>query len=375
MIVLLGRLDTPTDGVDDYCRFLSQALARRDLTLTPVRVAWHSDGWVRALRRLWRDSAHWQGRWVLLQYTALSWSRRGFTWGALAAAVIVRRRGARCAIVFHETTGFGGATWRERVRHRCQMWVLRALYRRSAKSIFTIPLDTVDWLSPVRADRAALEHQNRSVFIPIGANIPECPDGKCQPSSLEQEKRVIVFSFSGARTDASIIADIASVARDASQVIPKLRLVALGRESREMQEDLATALEGCSVGLDVLGVLPAEEITREFRRADALLFVRGPVVLQRGTAIAGIACGLPIVGYGIGIPRGPLAEAGIEWSPWRDQKALARALVRVLTDSQRWIELHERTVSVHQKYFSWNRIAELYVEALADPPVVSPSTK
>ena len=136
-----------------------------------------------------------------------------------------------------------------------------------------------------------------------------------------------------------------------------------------------TALEGCSVGLDVLGVLPAEEITREFRRADALLFVRGPVVLQRGTAIAGIACGLPIVGYGIGIPRGPLAEAGIEWSPWRDQKALARALVRVLTDSQRWIELHERNVSVHQKYFSWNRIAELYVEALADPPVVSPSTK
>jgi len=357
MIALLGRLNTPTDGVDDYCYFLGQALARRDLTLTRVRVAWNVEGWNRSLRRLWRDSADWQGEWVLLQYTALSWSRRGFTWGVLAAAAIIRRRGARCAVVFHESTGFGGSRLRERVRHMCQMWVLRTLYRRSDRRIFTIPLSTIDWLP---------SDQSRAAFIPIGANIPECPDGRYRPGSLEREKRVIVFSLSGLPAVAGEVADIAGVAQEASQAIPNLRFVILGRGSTEVREDLANALEGYSVGLDVRGVLPAEEIAREFRRADALLFVRGPVVLQRGTAMAGIAYGLPIVGYSMGEPNGPIAEAGVEWSAWRDQKALARALVRVLTDSQRWMELHERNVGVHQKYFSWNRIAELLIEALAE---------
>lgn len=357
MIALLGRLNTPTDGVDDYCNFLGQALARRGITLTRVRVAWNAEGWNRALLRLWRDSADWQGEWVLLQYTALSWSRRGFTWGVLAAAAILRRRGARCAVVFHESTGFGGLRLRERVRHMCQMWVLRTLYRSSDLRIFTIPLNTVHWLP---------KNESRAAFIPIGANIPECVDGRSQLSSLEQEKRVIVFSIGSLPEVAGEVADITGVAREASQVIPNLRFVILGRGSSEVREDLANALEGCSVGLDVRGVLPAEEIAREFRRADALLFVRGPVVLQRGSAMAGIAFGLPIVGYRIGEPDGPIAEAGIEWSNWRDRKALARALVRVLTDSQRWMELHERNVRVHERYFSWNRIAELFVEALAE---------
>jgi len=258
--------------------------------------------------------------------------------------------------VFHESTGFGGLRLRERVRHAFQMWVLRSLYRRSDRRIFTIPLDTVDWLP---------KDQSRAAFIPIGANIPECPDGRSRLSSMEQEKRVIVFSLSSLPAVADEVADIAGVAQEASQAIPNLRFVILGRGSSEVRENLANALEGCSVRLEVRGVLPAEEIAREFRRADALLFVRGPVMLQRGTAIAGIACGLPIVGYGIGEPSGPIAEAGVEWSTWRDQKALARGLVRVLTDSQRWMVLHERNVRVHERYFSWTRIAERFVEALA----------
>jgi glycosyltransferase involved in cell wall biosynthesis len=366
MIALLGRPDTPTDGVDDYCSFLGQAVARRGLTLTRVHVAWNNEGWIRGLRRLWRDSANWRGQWILLQYTSLSWSRRGFAWGVLAAAAILRRRGARCAVVFHEATGFGGLRVLERVRHALQIWILRMLHRQSERSIFTAPLDTVDWLPPVRAEHGDPSDRKRSVFIPIGANIPECLDSRSQPSSLDQEKRIIIFSFSGAQTVGLEIADIASVAKEASKAIPNLRFVALGRGSNEVREDLANALEGCSVGLEVRGVLPAEEITRELRRADALLFVRGLVVLERGAAIAGIACGLPIVGYGIGEPSGPLAEAGVEWSTWRDPKSLARSLVRVLTDSRLWTELHERNVRAYEKYFSWDRIAELYMQALAE---------
>jgi len=357
MIALLGRIDKPTDGLDDYCNFLGQALALRGIALKRVYVPWDDEGWIRPLRRLWRESAAWRGEWVLLQYTALSWSRRGFTWGVLSAAGILRRRGARCAVVFHEHTGFGGARWRERVRHGFEIWVLRTLYRRSERSIFTIPPETVDWLP---------KNQNRAVFIPIGGNIPECLDRRSQPTSLNHEKRVVVFGVRGSPAATREVGDIALVAREASKTIPNLRLVLVGRGSREVQAELSRALEGCSVALEVRGVLPAEEITGEFRRADALLFVWSPITLERGSAMAGIACGLPIVGYRDGEPVGPIAEAGIEWSLWRDQKALAGALVRVLTESRRWTELHERNVHVHEKYFSWKRIAERYIAALPE---------
>ena len=110
----------------------------------------------------------------------------------------------------------------------------------------------------------------------------------------------------------------------------------------------------------VHGVLPAERIADEFESADALLFVRGPITTRRGSAMAAIACGVPIVGY-----RGPevssiLEAAGVEWSPWQDREGLARGLIRVLSDSQRWMELHERNLEVQKNYFSWNRIAERF---------------
>jgi hypothetical protein len=268
--------------------------------------------------------------------------------------------------VFHEHITFEGSRWRDRVRHAFQMWVLRTLHRRSARSIFTVPLGEVEWLPPVREGRVGSSDENRAVFIPIGGNIPECLDRRSQPSSLEHEKRVVVFGVRGFPAATGEVAEMAGIMREAGETIPNLRLVVVGRGSSEAQEELATALEGCSVGLEVRGVLPAEEIARELRRADVLLFVWSCVTLQRGGAMAGIASGVPIVGYGDGEPAGPIAEAGIEWSPWRDQKALAGAVVRVLTDPQRWIELHERSVHAQERFFSWNRIAELYMETLSE---------
>src|SRR5487761_2159038 len=100
-VALLGRKDEPTDGVEDYCTFLGRALADCGVELRAVRVPWLKQGWLGALRGLRRDAAAWRGQWVLLQYTALSWSRRGFPFGALAVLGVLRRRGVRCAVVFH----------------------------------------------------------------------------------------------------------------------------------------------------------------------------------------------------------------------------------------------------------------------------------
>jgi glycosyltransferase involved in cell wall biosynthesis len=350
-VAVLGRRDMPTDGVEDYCIFLGQALAARGIELQQARVSWIEKGWVGSLRQLSRECTAWRGRWVLLQYTALCWSRHGFPFASLCALAILRRSGARVAVVFHEPRRQGGSRWMDRVRGSCQDWVIQKLYQQSTKSIFTVPIETIAWLQK-EGDKAA--------FIPIGANIPECVDRRSKPPLPNNVKTVIVFGVTGAPHTTREVADIAGVMLEVSKTVAKLRLVVVGRGAIEAREHLAKALENCNVELDVRGVLPAEEISREFEQADVLLFVRGTITLQRGSAIAGIACGLPIVGFRDERISGPLLEAGVESSPWQDRNGLIDGLIRVLSDPERWMELHKRNIEAQKNYFSWSRIAERY---------------
>ncbi len=124
------------------------------------------------------------------------------------------------------------------------------------------------------------------------------------------------------------------------------------------------ALQGSGLEVSVLGVLPAEEVTRTLSRADALLFVRGQISPRRGSAIAGVACGLPIVGYGDSESSFPIDEAGVRLVPRGNREALAAALREVLTDGKLWDELHERNRNAYEEYFSWEQIAGRYVQVL-----------
>jgi len=136
LVALLGRPDLPTDGVADYCAFLAKALDARRIQMSLARVSWMEDGWFDGLRKLWRESAEWRGQWVLLQYTALSWSRRGFSFGALAVLAMLRRGGARVAVVFHEPDRQRGSGMLQGIRGACQDWVIRRLYEGATKAIF-----------------------------------------------------------------------------------------------------------------------------------------------------------------------------------------------------------------------------------------------
>ena len=150
VVALLGRPDTPTDGVADHCAFLGRALARRGVDFSSVRAPALDRSWLRALWRLWQMSADWRGKWVLLQYTALGWSRRGFPFGAVAAILLMRTRGVRCGVVFHEPFRQGGdrnLAWKDALRGACQDWVIRALHRFSRMSIFTLPLAKISWIA------------------------------------------------------------------------------------------------------------------------------------------------------------------------------------------------------------------------------------
>jgi glycosyltransferase involved in cell wall biosynthesis len=356
LIALLGRRDSPTDGVQDYCEFLGSALRRHDVTFTIARVDWMKSGWLAALWGLWRSSESWRGSWVILQYTALAWSRRGFPLGAIAVLAILRCHGVRCGVMFHESHYNGGARWLDWIRGNCQSWVTRRLYGLAAKAIFADSLETIEWLPT----------DSKATFIPIGASVPERVSLTAKPRGDGATKSVAIFCVTGAPQASIEIEEIAQAARFAASNNSSLRFVFLGRGTAEAKDLIISAFRDIPVELSVLGLLDADEVSDVLANSDVMLCVRGVVYPRRGSAIAGISCGLPIVCYGGPETTFPVTEAGLELVPYRDRDALARAVSRVLSDDHLREELRMRSLRAHTEYFSWEKIAERFVAELSD---------
>src|SRR5207248_9079171 len=98
-IALLGRADKPTDGVEEYCNHLGEALRGRGISLAIERVAWEKRGWRRALRSLRRHARAGTDSWVRVQYTAFAVSARGFPLGFWRVLRILNRVGSRIGVV------------------------------------------------------------------------------------------------------------------------------------------------------------------------------------------------------------------------------------------------------------------------------------
>jgi hypothetical protein len=102
VIALLGRKDEPTDAVEEYCRYLGDALRSHDFQLEIRHVPWRIHGWAEALRTLQLQAASWHSTWVLVQYTALAWSTHAFPMKLVRVLKILKYAGARVCIVFHD---------------------------------------------------------------------------------------------------------------------------------------------------------------------------------------------------------------------------------------------------------------------------------
>ena len=140
-IALLGKRDVPTDGVRDYCNWLSRSLARDGCDLQLVPVPWAKIGWFQALLWLWRESVNWKDKWIILQYTVYGWSQRGLPIGFLAVIWLLKQRRVRLAVVFHDPQGHAGDKLRYRWRRAFQQWVMQKAYAWVDRSICTVPLD------------------------------------------------------------------------------------------------------------------------------------------------------------------------------------------------------------------------------------------
>ena len=349
MILLLGRRDNPTDGVLDYCKYLREAGLARGLSFELAQVHWAEKGWHKALVELREIASAWPNCWVLLQYTTLAWSRRGFPLRTPRVLDVLRQCGARPGVVFHDFGPFPGTGVVGTAREYCHVRVLRQLYARSEKAIFTVLLNKISWLP---------NHSEKMAFIPVGANCPEVTSADREGST--RAKSVAVYGVSEGHRLLAEVADIGTALRQASQSAGPIRLLLFGRGSQEAETALRSELAGTEIEIESLGLLSSEQVRQTLARADALLSIRGMVSTRRGNAIAGIACGLPVVCYSGPETAWPITDAGILTVPLGDRQALAAALENLLSDEPFRRRLAERSREAYEKYFSWPAIIERF---------------
>lgn len=353
VVLLLGRKDEPTDAVEDYCRYLCEALGNRSVKGETVRVPWNERGWGGAVKELRHAAASWNGRWILIQYTALAWSERGFPRRVMRVVRALREAGARVGVVFHDVEPFAGSRVVDVLRRQVQLRVMRQMLPVTDLAVFTVSLDVVSWLGSTTGP----------VFIPVAANLPETH------SSGEDMRdpgvtRFAVYGITGGSAGSEECSEIVRAIRFATERGAKLELHLFGRGAAERETELRENLKGVPVAVQVDGLFPAERVASAIRTADATIFVRGAISTRRGSAIAGIACGKPVIAYSGPDTAAPITEAGVVLVDRNSPTELGEALLRVATDRGFREALSQRSARAQELFFSWKAIAGLYVKAM-----------
>ena len=355
-VALLGQRDMPTDAVEEYCRYLGAALEKHAFSFEIARVEWVTKGWRRALRELRQKVGNERNTWVLLQYTALAWSRRGFSLRVPGVIKALKRNGVRCAAVFPDVEAYYGNRVIDRIRRAIQLHTMREAVRLADFSILTIPAEKVPWID---------QNSRNVVFIPVGANLPSPEEAWSQEKDRAKNlPMVAVFSPSGNRAGAEEVNCIAQAVRYAAEHMGALRLIVMGRNSEVSGSQLKERLAGTPVQVTIYGLLPSEEVVQKLGDSDVLLFTKGPISSRRGSAIAGIACGLPVIASEGWETGAPITEAGVVLIPENSKNEFGPALLRVLTDAAYRAKLSERSRRAQEQYFSWSVIAGQYAKAL-----------
>src|SRR5580693_9537785 len=355
-IALLGRQDAPTDAVQEYCQYLGEALRAHDFALELARVSWVEDGWPAAMRELERQAGAWRGCWVLVQYTALAWSERGFPLRFLRVLRILRQAGAQVAMVYHDVLPYHGSRTIDKLRRRAQNHAMSEALRSCDLGVFTVPVSKIPWIG---------QKHTRAIFIPVGANLPEPETAWTMPRGEGNSLPAIaVFGITGGESGIWEIASISEALQIVAERLGRLRLVVMGRHSDTAEKALQNLMDKQPIEVSALGILPGAEIVRHMASCDVLLFVRGGISSRRGSAIAGIACGLPVVALEGPETGSPITEAGVVFADPKRQRGLGEALLKVLADPEYRALLAERSRHAQDQYFSWKAIATRYAEAL-----------
>ena len=353
VIALLGRKDVPTDAVEEYCRYLGDALQAHEFQLQIRRVPWELHGWRQSLHAMQLQAGAWRNTWVLVQYTALAWSARGFPLKFPRVLRLLKAAGGRVAVVFHDVEPFSSPRLIDQLRHRVQARTMRRALALADLAIFTVPPEKLSWLTAVPSEAA---------FIPVGANLPfaEAPVSR----TASDVPTIGVFSITGGEQGARETRQILAAVQHAAEKLGSIRLSVFGRHAEFREEALRKGLENCPVDLSVEGVVQAEQVMNRLAACAVLLFVRNGISTRRGSAIAGIAAGLPVIAYPNSETAPPITDAGVVLVSPNNQGELNEAVVRVLSDAAFRAELSARSRAAYKSHFAWPAIAERYAAVL-----------
>jgi glycosyltransferase involved in cell wall biosynthesis len=353
LIALLGRKDVPTDAVEEYCRYLGAALLAHDYQLQIRRVPWEIHGWRQSLHALHLQSQAWRDTWVLVQYTALAWSARGFPLKFPRVLRMLKSAGTRVAVIFHDVEPFSSPRLIDRWRHRVQRRTMRRALEFADLAIFTVPPENLSWLETTPLNAA---------LIPVGANLP-FPE-IVPPHEANSLPTIGVFSITGGEQGTRETQQILVAVQYAAQKLGRVRLSVFGRHSELREEVFRQGFRNFPVELSIEGVVGPEQVVKRLAACDVLLFVRKGISSRRSSAIAGIAAGLPIIAYANSETAPPITDAGVVLVAPGDPGKLNDALVRVLSDASLRTELSSRSRAAYQSHFAWPAIAERYAALL-----------
>jgi len=171
---------------------------------------------------------------------------------------------------------------------------------------------------------------------------------------------VSIFGITGGEAGAREIRLIIGAVRQAAQRLGKLRLSVFGRQADLRESLLRDGFQGLPVELSVEGVLEPHQVFQRLTQSDVLLFVRGSISSRRGSAIAGIACGLPVIAYPGSETASPITEAGVVLVSPEHPAELNDALFHVLSDTNYRELLASRSRAAYQAHFAWRVIAEQF---------------
>lgn len=362
VIALLGRRDEPTDAVEEYCRHLGEGLAAHNFQLELRRVPWDQHGWSASLAALRLQAQAWRETWILLQYTALAWSARGFPRRFLQVMRVLRKAGARTAVVYHDAQPFSGTRFIDRLRREIQIRIMRAALASADHAVFTVASDRMSW---------HVTGTRNSSFIPVGANLPFAFAPQ-QHQEIHSPPAIAVYSITGGTAGERETRLINGAVSRASQKLGPLRLLVFGRHAEIRETALREGLRDRPIALEICGVIDDRELLQRFAASDLLLFVRGTISSRRSSAIAGIVCGMPVIAFEGKETASPITEAGViliaaEQGESELQAELGEAIVRVLTDQEFRVQLVNRSRTAQEQFFSWPSIAARYAEFLNLP--------
>lgn len=362
VVALLGRADAPTDGVHDFVTRLGAAVDAAGVPFALERLP-PTGRPARARLRALLDKH--PGAWFVLQYTALQWSSRAVPAGLPGLLRLIRTRGGRAGIVFHDIAPYPGTRPIDRVRRTIQRRAMRVAAATADQAFIAgqhraesvVPEGFAGWVPRTRRPL---------VFLPVGAILPPGAPVSSEPPRLTRpggRVRVGIFGVSDHR-DHVEVPQIAETLRQASARLGAIDVVAFGRGTDRARPLFARLLPH---GTDarVLGVLTPEAIRAELTQLDALLFVRHHLSAQRSSAMAAVAAGVPIVGFRGRHTGAALEGWGVRLADEGHLTELAAHLAAVTSDTALWQSLRAANLAAAHAYLEWPVIGHRFLEALA----------